>query len=109
VKAIVTSVNAFVRVAIRDVEPYQAEVILSSYAREECLFSPVYVEVSFTALGPGDTSWPAVRVTGRTEGKRASGRHATVKLEEDENGLIDHWPDYARIALAAARKAVRVK
>ncbi len=110
-KATVTSVQAYARVAIEGVEPYlESEVILSSYARVTCLFQPQTAEVS-VGIFIEDVRWPSITVHGMAEGTRRPGqltRQATLKLTENEEGSFDHWPSYAQWALAAVRRAVKL-
>lgn len=112
-KAIVTQLTVFAKVAIQDVLPYaETGVILSDYKRVDRLFQPSHAEVSFGAAPyPGEVTFsPAVTVRGLTEGTRPGKltRQATVTYDESENGTIEHWPAYARIALNEARGKVKL-
>lgn len=109
-KATITGMQIYARVAIEDVEPYATEVILSGYERVTRQFIPT--EVSIVAhVDRGGIDYPSAEVHGMTEGTRRPGaltRHARIKLAEDTEGSIEHWPAYARAALTDAVNAVKL-
>jgi hypothetical protein len=111
-KAIVTQLTMFAKVAIQDVLPYAETGVLSDYKRVNRLFQPVHAEVSFSAdPRPGEAVyWRSVTVRGLTEGTRPGKltRQATVAYSENEDGSIEHWPAYVRIALNEARGRVKL-
>lgn len=108
----VTDMQLFAKVAIHGVEPYEIEVVLSSYVRTTRRFQPEVAEIQCHIFGNGEIFNAGATVRGRTEGTRKPGmltRHATIQLAEDENGLIEHWPAYARAALTEVCSKVRLR
>ena len=107
----VTDMQLFARVAIRGVEPYETEVILSSYVRVTRHFQPEVAEIQCQIFGNGEICNAGATVRGWTEGTRKPGRltrRATIRLAEDENGSIEHWPAYARAALVEVCSKVKL-
>lgn len=106
----VISIQVFADVSLSDVEPYEAEVIMSSYQRVKRVFLPEWVKASWSQSRSfeGEPHWLRAEVHGhiRRKGTDRFTTHARVLLDEDENGLIWHWPAYAREAMAEARKVV---
>lgn len=101
----VTKIYASVEIGLRLVPPHEAEMILSDYRREVGMFAPSWVKITWTQLSDGEGLWPSAEVSGRRTIKR--GARATVKYEEAEDGMLDHWPAYVREAWTLARDQVK--
>lgn len=102
-----SGVQLFADVAIKDVEPYRETVILSDYRRDVRLFRPEWMKVSFGWQKDGEAYWRTAEAHGYAEGARPGKliRRVQVRFGEDEEtGSVEHWPAYALLALAEARK-----
>lgn len=101
----VTGMYVSVDIGLRLVPPHEAEMVLSDYKRVTGMFVPSSVKITWTQLSGGEELWANAEVSGRRTIKR--GARATVKYEEAEDGMLDHWPAYMREAWTLARDQVK--
>lgn len=101
----ITTTRVLIEVALRDMEPHEAEMILSDYKREVGEFKPASVQCSWSQLSSAEILWPSAEVSGRRTIKR--GALARVLYSEDDNGETGHWPQYVKDAFLLARSKVQ--